>query len=194
MQLIEVVPMGILAQKYQAIKIGAESVAEAIEGWSRQVCPAGRIPELIEVLDFDTEEKLRAQTQVEKVYLYPAMYGGGGLARFTGIILGAALIAAAFVVAPAAGIGASKLASALLVGGITTMIMGVVNLFMPQPSLSRSQDPEASKYIGSGVNTTQVGTPIGIGGGRMMIGGHLLSVQVNAQDLVYGEYPDVPPT
>lgn len=194
MHLIRVIPCGLLAEKYDALEIGATSVYEAIEGWSRQVCPSGRIPHLIEVVDFGTEESLRASTDVTEIYLYPAMYGGGGLGRFMGIIIGAAMIAGAIIAT--GGVGAvftSTIATSIFISGATMMVMGVIGLFMPAPSLSKSEDPEASKYIGSGGNSTKIGTHIPMGGGRMMVGGHFLSVQVNAQELVYGAFPSTPP-
>ena len=59
-------------------------------------------------------------------------------------------------------------------------------------SISKTKDPDPSKYIGTGKNTTAIGTPIGFGGGRMRIGGQFLSVQVNAVDIVYGTFPVTP--
>lgn len=197
MHLIEVIPCGSLADQYEPLTIGADTAAEAIEGWSRQVCPVGRIPQLIEVVDFETEAQLRDTTEATKLYLYPAMYGGGGLGRYVGIIVGAAMIAGAII---ATGGGAAAIfagtanafASSVFISGALMMVMGAINLFLPAPSLSKESDPEASKYIGSGDNSTKIGTHIPMGGGRMMVGGHFLSVQVNAQELVYGQFPSSP--
>lgn len=198
MQLIKVIPCGSLADKYPTIEIGATSAYEAIEGWSRQVCPTGRIPQLMEAVDFETEALLRGPTDKTEIYLYPAMYGGGGAMKFIGIIVGAAMVVGAIVATGggAAAIfagAANSFATSIFIGGAMMMIMGAINLFLPAPSLSKEEDPEASKYIGSGQNTTKIGTPIPMGGGRMMVGGHYLSVQVNAQGLVYGKFPDTPP-
>jgi predicted phage tail protein len=189
MQLIKVIPCGSLADKYPVMEIGAATAAEAIEGWSKQICPNGMIPELIEVLDFESEHQLKNRTEVTEIKLYPAMYGAGGMAKFMGIIIGAAMIAAALLIP---GLNAVVVTS-LIVSGATAMAMGVINLFLPAPSLSKEEDPEASKYVGSGRNTTKIGTPIPIAGGRMLAGGHFMSVQVNATELVYGRMPDTPP-
>lgn len=198
MQLIKVIPCGSLADKYPAMEIGATSAFEAIEGWSRQVCPVGRMPELMEALGFETEALLRGPTDKTEIHIYPAMYGGGGAMKFIGIIIGAAMMVGAvvFTAGGAAAIlagTANMFATSIFIGGAMMMVMGVINLFMPQPSLSKEADPEASKYIGSGQNTTKIGTHIPMGGGRMLVGGHYLSVQVNAQELVYGKFPDTPP-
>lgn len=184
MHLIEVVPCGPLAGRFPSLKIAATTAAEAIEGWSRQVSQ-GRIPTVMQALGFETEEQLREPTRVRKLKLYPAMFGGGGFGR---ILLGAAMIGVGFLTG---GLG-TAIGASLIVSGSVTAIMGVVSLFMKAPTLSKEQDPEASKYLGVGRNTTKIGTPIGIGGGRMMLGGHYLSLSVNSSDLVYGRFPETP--
>lgn len=184
MHKIEVVPCGPLAKRFQPITIAAKTVAEALEGWSLQ-CGMKDIPQfkrpLVQVEGFETEQKLYADTEVTRVELYPAMVGGSALGK---IIIGAVLIGLSFI----PGIG-QAIQVALLSTGIGMVVGGVMQLFMKAPSVSKSQDPEASKYIGGGVNTTKIGTLIGIGGGRMMVGGQILSVQVNSNDLVYGKFP-----
>lgn len=180
MQLIEVVPSGPLARFYPSLVIGASSVAEAIEGWSRQVSHRV-IKTVMEVPGFATEEKLREKTEVTRIELWPAMFGGSGFGR---ILLGAAMIGLSFL----PGIG-QALQTALILGGIGNVVGGVMSLFMKAPSISKEEDPEASKYIGGGQNTTAIGTPIPIAGGRILIGGHTMSLQVNSNELVYGTFP-----
>lgn len=182
MHLIEVIPSGPLASRFPKMKIAADTAAEAIEGWSRQAS-SSRIDTIMEAVGFETEDKLRAPTEVRKIYLYPAMFGGGG--KFGQILLGAVLVVAGVVIGGPVG-------TALIVSGITTAVMGVFSLFMKAPSLSKEEDPEASKYIGTGRNTTAIGTIIGMGGGRMLAGGQFLSLQVNSSDLVYGSFPATP--
>lgn len=185
MQLIRVIPHGYLATLYQAGEIAAETAAEAIEGWSRQVGVVGR--PLCEVLDFDTDVKLVAKTEVAELHLVPAMFGGGG--GIGKILIGSVLIAAGVLLTPVVG---PTVGGAMIAAGIGMVIGGAMQLFMKSPSLSKEEDPEASKYIGTGRNTTGIGTIIGIGGGRTMIGGHYLSLQVNSSEMVFGSFPTNP--
>mgnify|MGYP001078004198 CR=1 FL=1 len=185
MQPIKVVPHGSAGQP---AVIMASTVAEAIEGWSRQqdfaAFPLNERP-LLEVVGFETEEQMRAPTDVTEIHVAPAMFGGGGFGR---ILLGAALIVAAVAIP---GVSAA-LAGALIGSGVGMILGGIVQLFLKAPSLGKDNDPEPSKYLGMGGNTTDIGTIIGFGGGRMMVGGQLLSLQVNSSDLAVGTYPETP--
>ena len=189
MRLIKVVLHGALKDHFPSFEVAGATPAEVLEGWSRQVgmdqLPINSRP-LVQVLDHDTHEKLfsKLKKKVTELHIFPALFGGGGFGK---IALGALMVAVSFI----PGIG-QAVAAALIVSGITTALMGVVELFMGSPSLSKEEDPEASKYIGNGKMTTAIGTPIGIGGGRMLIGGHLLSLQVNSTDLVHGAFPTNP--
>ena len=183
MQLIKLVLHGVLKDRYESFAVAAETAAEAIEGWSRQV---GTDPTfLMQAVGYDTPEKLKAPTDATEIHLVPAMFGGGGAVGK--ILVGVALIGLSFI----PGIG-QAMQIALLSAGIGMAVGGVMQLFMKQPTVSKEEDPDASKYIGSGKNTTGIGTIIGRGGGRMMIGGHFLSLQVNSSDMVVGAFPEVP--
>lgn len=183
MQLIKLVLHGILKDRYESLEIAASTAAEALEGWSRQVGCDRNL--LVNCVGFDTIEKLTAKTGVTELHLVPALFGGGG--ALGKILIGAVLIGLAFI----PGIG-QVAQMALLSAGIGMAMGGVMQLFMKQPSVSKSEDPPASKYIGSGKNSTAIGTPIGMGGGRMKIGGQFLSLQVNSSDLVHGSFPTTP--
>ncbi len=186
---MKVIPHGIFA-KYGALEIEAETVADAIEGWSRQIVGLSedftfRKP-LMSVVGFDNEEALYEKTDVEEIHLVPMMYGGGGI--FKSILIGVALIGLSFI----PGIG-QALHLALLSAGIGMVLQGVMQLFMKAPTVSKSDDPEASKYLGAGDNTTEIGTLIPKGYGRMLLAGQYLSVQVNSSDMVYGTFPSTVP-
>ena len=136
----------------------------------------------MQAVGFDTKEKLNEKTDIAELHLVPAMFGGGG--SFGRILIGAALIAASFI----PGIG-QAVQIALLSAGIGMAVGGVMDMFMKQPTVSKSNDPPASKYLGSGQNTTAIGTIIGMGGGRMLVGGQFMSIQVDSSELVYGTFP-----
>lgn len=176
---------GTLKDKYGPMfEIQARTAAEAIEGLSRQLPDFPR-DLLIQVPGFETAEKLDAETDAAKIDMVPAMFGGGG--KFGQIILGAAMIAVSFI----PGIG-QALQVALLINGAITAAMGVVGLFMKAPSISKSNDPEASKYLGVDKNTAEIGTLIPSAWGEIKLYGHWVSLQSDADKLVVGVFPTNP--
>lgn len=187
---MKIILHGSLKRQFPEFEIGAETVADALEGWSRQ-CGLADIPlqdrPLVEVLHVDTLEKLTQKTDREEIHLYPAMYGGGGVGK---IIIGAILIVGAIFLAPYIG---AQLAGAMFMAGLSMVIGGVMQLFMKAPSVDKSDDPDPSKYLGAGGNTTAIGTLIPKGYGRFLIPGQYLSLQVNANDMVYGTFPTTVP-
>lgn len=189
--MIKIIPHGPL-RAYPSFEVDADSAAEAIEAWSNQtelkLVPMHEKP-VIEVIGFETIEKLEQPTKVKELHLIPRMAGGNG--TFGKILLGAAFIGLSFI--PGLGqIGQLAISSALFMTGVGLMIGGIMQIFMKTPKVQNSDDPEASRYLGSSVNTTAIGTPIPRGYGRLKIGGQFLSVQVNAQDMVYGQFPETP--
>lgn len=192
---MKIIPYGSISH-YGELDIEAETVADAIEGWSCQV-GLDQVPlfqkMVIDVVGFDTEEKLFAKTDVKVIHLLPSMFGGGG--AFGKILLGAALIGLSLI--PGGVVGTmllGKFALGVMAAGIGMVLSGVMQIFMKAPTVSKSDDPEASKYLGSGTNTTEIGTLIPKGYGRMLLGGHYLSIQVNSNDMVHGVFPDTVPT
>lgn len=186
MHLIKVIPHGAYAKLFPAISIGATTAAEAIEGWSRQVGMKLADNRVMEAVGFDTVQSLYSPTTVTELHLLPAMSGGGG---FFKIVIGAALIVGGIFVSAIPGLQA--LGIGMISAGIGLVIGGIMQLFMKSPKAD-DDGPEASKYIGAGQNTTAIGTPIPFGGGRMLIGGHYLSLQVNSSELVMGSFPEQP--
>lgn len=182
---MKVILHGSLKDRFIECEIAGKTVAEVIEGWSRQ-CGLNDIPltlrPVIEIVGFDTAESLVEETNVTEIHLVPMMFGGGG--SFGQILLGAALIGLSFV----PGIG-TALAAGIMAAGIGMAVGGVLSMFMKAPSLSASEDPEPSKYLGTKGNSTTIGTLILKGYGRYKLGGHYLSIQVNSQDMVFGTFP-----
>lgn len=181
---------GKFAQDYPGeFVIEADTVAEAIEGWSRQVgfyqnLPLDQRP-VIRIVGFDTPKSLSEPTEQNEIHLVPAMMGGGG--NFGKILIGVALIAASFI----PGIG-QAVQVALLSSGIAMTLSGVMGFFMKSPSVSQSNDPDASKYLGLSDNTTAIGTPIPICYGRVPVNGHVLALNVDSSDMITGTFPTTP--
>lgn len=182
---MKIILHGILAEKIgREFEIKTNRVADALEGLSRQVDWPRDIT--VDVIGFDTEEKLRAETDVTEIHVTPAMFGGGG--KWGQIILGAvvaAVGAAVFFFVP----GGQSIGISLMISGGTMMLAGVIQLFMKAPTVDKSEDPPASKFLGNSKNTTAIGTLITMAWGRVKLGGHWLSVQVNSNDLVNTSFP-----
>ncbi len=184
---------GIFKEAYPGdYEIEATTAAEAIEGWSRQVGFYEHLTyefrPVARVVGFDTFDSLHEITEQNEIHLVPAMMGGGG--KFGSILIGAALIGIA-VLNP--GIGGMVLSQAgvgaFLGAGIGMVLSGVMGLFIKAPSVSKSKDPEASKYLGLSNNTTAIGTPIAICYGEVPVAGHVLALNVDATDMVNGTFP-----
>ena len=163
--------------------IEADTVAEALEGWSRQVgfyedLPHNQRP-IARVVGRRTVESLYEKTEQNEVHIVPAMSGGGG--KFGSIILGSILVVVGFFTTPY-----------LTMIGISMIISGVMGLFIKAPSISKSNDPDASKYLGLSNNTTAIGTPIAICYGRVPVDGHVLALNVDSTEMVTGTFPGTP--
>lgn len=181
---------GKLAELYgPSFEIQADNVYEAIEGFFRQQ-PDHPRDMMIDVIDFDTEDKLKAKTRRKSVDLVPSMFGGGG--KFGSILIGAALIAATFILPPL-GVTLSKVAvTSMIISGAVMIAQGVLALFMKAPTLSKAEDPPPSKYFGVDRNTATQGTPITLATGRIKLFPHWLSLQSDADKLSFGVFPANP--
>lgn len=173
---------GVLRELYGVSAVmKVDSVAEAIEGFSRQQ-PDWPRNTLISAVGFDTPEKLAENSK--EVHLMPALVGGGG--KYIKIAIGTALIVASFVVP--AGPWTPIMQSA----GVALFMSGVMGFFNKAPKLKGSDDPEASKYLGINRNTTAVNTPITLAWGQIDLAGHWLSLQSDSTNLSHGSFPANP--
>lgn len=181
---------GVLKEKFgESFEIEASSIADAIEGFSRQVdWPTDM---RVIVPGYETVEDLQGYCP-DEIDLMPAMNGGAG--KWTNILLGAAMIGLAFVTGGASIVAGSLVTSAIgasmLVGGAMMILQGVVGLFMKAPEFKTSEDPEASKFVAANKNTVRVGTPVTLAYGRIRLGGHWLSLQSDSSNLSHGKFPE----
>lgn len=128
-----------------------------------------------------------------RITIAPVIAGAGGKNPFTAILIGAAIIGAAFLTG-----GASLAASGFLVGGITTtfwggvavsigaslVIGGVSQLLAPQPKAPSPQEDQPPSYTFDGaVNTTAQGQPVPVGYGRMIVGSAVISAGLTTEDI-----------
>ena len=185
---------GILARDFgPEYRIEANTPAEAIEGLGSQLHwyedrPLELRP-VVRVVGFDDPRTLYEKTEQEEIHIVPAMIGGSGVGR---IVVGGLLIAAAFIIPGVGAVLGGALMSTMLSVGATLVLSGVMQLFMKSPTIERSADPENSKYFGLQDNTVAIGTPIALQWGRGPAQGHVMAVNVDAKDLVFGNFPASP--
>lgn len=170
--------------------MNSPTVADALEGYSRQVdWPKDKLVHILaDGQRLDTVDKLSHHYEV--VEILPAFSGGGG--KFGAILMGAVMIGASFLL-PGIGVALSAaLQTSLLVSGGLMILQGVVGLFMKAPKYNKTDDPEASKYLSVGKNTTAANTPVTLAWGRIDLAGHWLSLQSDSNNLSHGVFPAVP--
>lgn len=183
---------GIFAQDYgPQHRIEANTVAEAIEGLTRQLGFYGdrQIDQrpTMRVVGIDDPLQLYEKTEQKEIHLVPAMMGGGGFAK---IIVGVAIIAFALTNPFGWAWLTTSVAVSLAISGATIALSGVMQLFQKAPKIDKgTKDPEASQYLGIGDNTVAIGTPIPWQCGRGPATGHLLAVNVDSSDFVVGNFP-----
>lgn len=168
----------------------AESAAEAIRAFCMQTKALNPIPgqgrHRIRAIGFDTVEELMAPTDVEEIHLIP-QFAGGKKGGFVQILLGAALVAAAFL--GPASITAAPLYGELTVGalmfsmGAGLILGGLAAMMAPKPNQDMTEGPDPSKYLGAPKNTVAIGTRIPFGYGRHQVYGHYLFFDIDAKDV-----------
>lgn len=166
--------------------IQASSIAEALRGLTTQFNFYGdktvdKRP-VASILGHNTIESLMECP--DEIHVVPAINGGKGVGK---ILIGAALIAVAIVALPILGPQISAIIGSM---GVSMIFAGITELFVKAPSLSKSNDPDASKYLGLASNTVKLGTLRSYSMGRIKLTApHLLALNVDSNDLMRGEFP-----
>lgn len=177
---------GYLAKLHDGpIEVVTATVAEAIKLVSMQI--KGFQPtalggyKRIQIVGCDTVESLFDASDLEDIHIFP-QFNGGKRGGFLQIMIGAALVAASFI----PGVGAIAGASAFLFSvGASVVLGGVLQMFNAPKrdtpnSFAGSGEVARNHYLGPPRNTVAIGTRIPILYGRRKVGGHFLSVNVNA--------------
>lgn len=115
----------------------------------------------------------------------------GSKSRFTGIIIGAALIVASFympgmgTVLYGSGAGAVTLGAVTFSTGLAMVIGGTIQLLTPVPKTDTTERPDNKpSYVFNGaVNTTAQGYPVPVGYGRMIVGSAVISAGLVSEEL-----------
>lgn len=157
------------------IRIAANTVAEAIEGATRQIKGFAPHPvrgrHRVKAVGYETLESLYQPIDTDtEVHLVPQLNGGkeGGLGQ---ILLGAVLIGIGFF------LGGATWGPMLMKVGAMVLLGGIAQLLAPQPDAS---DANKNGYLGAPKNTVKIGTRIPILCGTYRVYGHILSFNINA--------------
>lgn len=184
----EVIFHGALASPGQtSVKVNCRSAAQAIELLSPQIktlkpdAVNGR--KRIMLSNIDTEADLYADHPHETLHVMPALAMAKD-DRMTNIIIGATLIVIGITIGNMElGKLGMQIAVATTAAGIGLVVGGLIAYLSPQPDSESSSD-QRSKYLGPVQNTTRVGTTIPLLYGRRRVGGHFLSMQIDAKEVV----------
>ena len=167
------------------IEVYASTAWEAVESVVNQLgCfrPDALGRKVVQLLGFDTIEDLKKSlNDTADLYLAPSLVFGknGGMVQ---TLIGIALIAVAFI--PGLNVAVWGVTYAFLVGsvGVGLVVGGLMQMLTPQPQLGgRGEEEARSKYLGGIQNTVTIGTTIPLLYGRRRIGGHILSMNIDAK-------------
>ena len=140
-----------------------------------------------------SEEEIHYPIGQEDIHIVPVIAGAGrGVGK---ILLGAALIAGAFLLPIAggaatfslqAGLGGGFLAKSMVYLGASLVLSGVSDMLfpMPKPKEFRSEeDPRLSFSFSGAQNTSRAGTPVPLVYGTMITGSVVISGAVDTQQV-----------
>ena len=142
------------------------------------------------------EEEIHHPIGQEDIHIVPVI-SGAGRGGFGKVLLGAALIGAAFFVPNglvfkegiSTGFGfaqASKLAKGLVYLGASLALQGVSEMLFPLPKpkeFKSEQDPQLSFSFSGTQNTSRAGTPVPIVYGEIVTGSVVISGAVDTQQV-----------
>jgi predicted phage tail protein len=121
----------------------------------------------------------------QRITIAPVVAGAGGTVGK--ILLGAALIAASFLVPGLAAVtlfGSTTLATVAFSVGVSLALGGIAQMLAPQPKFDGPQEEQQPSYVFNGaVNTTAQGQPVPVGYGRMIVGSAVISAGISVEDI-----------
>ena len=148
----------------------------------------------VKVGNYDVgEEEIHHPIGQEDIHIVPVITGAGrGLGK---ILLGAALIAGAFLLPIAggaatfslkAGLGGGFIAKSMVYVGASLVLSGVSDMLFPLPKpkeFKSEQDPQLSFSFSGTQNTSRAGTPVPIVYGEIVTGSVVISGAVDTQQV-----------
>ena len=149
----------------------------------------------VKVGNYDIDEsELDYPVGQEDIHFIPAISGAGR--GFGKILLGAALIAGAFLIpglpggaatfSMKAGLGGGFLAKSMVYVGASLVLSGVSDLLFPLPEpqkFSSEEDPQLSFSFSGVQNTSRAGTPVPIVYGEIFTGSVVISAAIDSNQV-----------
>ena len=149
----------------------------------------------VKVGSYDIDEsELAYPVGQEDIHFIPAISGAGR--GFGKILLGAALIAGAFLIpglpggaatfSMKAGLGGGFLAKSMVYVGASLVLSGVSDLLFPLPEpqkFSSEEDPQLSFSFSGVQNTSRAGTPVPIVYGEIFTGSVVISAAIDTNQV-----------
>ena len=129
-------------------------------------------------------EQLSLNGSAEDIRIMPVVVGSKQAGVFQ-VILGAAMIAAAFFTGGASIAAWGAVSTGLAISGVSMALGGVIQMLSPQAGgLASKQDADnkASYAFGGVTNTTAQGNPVPLLYGKRRIGGAIISAGIYAED------------
>jgi len=137
------------------------------------------------------QEEIHHPIGQEDIHIVPVIAGAGrgGLGK---ILLGAALIAGAFMLGPTGFMTAEKLTTGVILAksavylGTSLVLSGVSEMLFPLPKpkeFKSEQDPQLSFSFSGTQNTSRAGTPVPIVYGEIVTGSVVISGAVDTQQV-----------
>ena len=131
-----------------------------------------------------SETELDMNTSAKVIKVVPKVKGAGGAVQ---VILGAVMIAAAFVTGGTSLAAWGALQGALFGAGVGMMVGGVAQLLMPKVEAIQDQNQDgnkANKGFGGAVTTVAQGNPVPVLYGQREVGGFIASAGQYPEDLM----------
>jgi len=136
------------------------------------------------------QEEIHHPIGQEDIHIVPVISGAGSGTRK--VLLGAALIAGAFMLGPAGFMTAEKLTTGVILAksavylGASLTIQGVTEMLFPLPKpkeFKSEQDPQLSFSFSGTQNTSRAGTPVPIVYGEIVTGSVVISGAIDTQQV-----------
>lgn len=134
----------------------------------------------VKIKDYETRESLYVPLYTDELHVYPIFRTAKDGNVFQTVVGAVLVVTGAALMYFGQGWGVY-----LVETGIALMTSGIIGMLMPQPKIDNDNSSlEASRYLGTPKNTTKVGTRIQIGYGLYKVGGHYISFDINASDII----------
>lgn len=188
---------GILAKKFgKEFRLDVESTSEAMRALSVQIQGFEHFmlhahEQGLEFVVFQDKENisethLLMNTSAKVIKIVPKVKGAGGNGVFQ-VIIGAVMIAAAFVTGGASLAAWGALQGALVGAGVGMMVGGIAQMLMPQVDVLQDQNQDGNKSnfgFGGAVTTVAQGNPVPVLYGQREVGGFIASAGQYPEDLM----------